>query len=54
MLATNNGSGFLNDQGQSNHVRKVRQSSKEMAEQEVEDIELDMSTDPELKLRMLS
>tara|TARA_R110002050_G_scaffold85568_5_gene182572 strand:+ start:814 stop:1596 length:783 start_codon:yes stop_codon:yes gene_type:complete len=49
-MATNNGSGFLNDQGQSNQLKKFVNRQKEMAEQEVEDIELDMSTDPEAEV----
>ena len=49
-MVNNNGSGFLNDQGKSNQLKKFVNRQKEMAEQEVEDVELDMSTDPEAEV----
>ena len=48
-MATNNGSGFLQDQGESNLLKKFT-NRQEMGEQEVEDVELDIPTDPEAEV----
>tara|TARA_R110000851_G_scaffold176379_1_gene323006 strand:- start:24 stop:803 length:780 start_codon:yes stop_codon:yes gene_type:complete len=51
-MATNNGSGFLKDQGQSDLLIKQLNRQKEMGEQEVEDVELDIPTDPEAEVEL--